>query len=122
MARQPEDTQTLTLPELAVPRKRGRPSTGKAMTAAERQRRRRRKMGMGDWDTARATLNVTVPLRAKSAIEIAARASGISVGELLLKLSNVAKWMHHDSPELLREALEDLRTTIPVYRDIEGGV
>ncbi len=120
MARQPEDTQTLTLPEMTVPRKRGRPVTGTAMTAAERQRRRRRKMRTGDWETAKAALNVTVPLKAKSAIEIAAKASGVSVGELLLKLSNVAKWMHHDSPELLRDAIEDLRRTIPVYQG-EGG-
>ncbi|QLI83040.1 hypothetical protein HZU75_16770 [Chitinibacter fontanus] len=44
MARQLEDTQTLDL--LPVPKKRGRPKTGKAMTPAQKQAayRRRKKL------------------------------------------------------------------------------
>lgn len=39
MAKQAEDIVTAELPLPDVPRRRGRPSTGKAMTPAERQRR-----------------------------------------------------------------------------------
>lgn len=41
MAKQAEDTVTAELPLPDAPRRRGRPSTGKAMTPAERKRNQR---------------------------------------------------------------------------------
>lgn len=58
MARQTEDKKTLALPGVPEPKRRGRPASGNAMSAAERKRLQRQRAA----EAGRGSLTVMLPL------------------------------------------------------------
>lgn len=71
MARQLEDTQTLDL--LPIPKRRGRPKTGRAMTPAQKQaayRRRKKQIGLAAIELDRADVALLISALESRAAEL----------------------------------------------------
>ncbi len=88
---QPEDNKTLDLLE-SPKRGRGRPATGKAMTAAERKRKSRLQAGALHTGSGFGTvqLNATISFEALLALRRSAIHRGLNVSQLIEQLAGFA--------------------------------
>jgi hypothetical protein len=78
------DKQTLDL--FGTPKKRGRPSTGKATSNADRQAAYRRRKRTAPLDVCKENLNLWINYQAKHALERLAKSHGKTQSEFLSEL------------------------------------